>query len=133
MTRLPERIQKLIESVDFEKKEAYIYLKNGVTLFMKGEIKAVKAGVLISDIGEETIISWNSIAGFKILKKVIPKEKKEVKSTGGLIVTGPKDRESLEKLVAKVKEDTANVEEDVVDSEALGMERVEAREGYDDR
>jgi len=133
MTRLPERIQKLIESVDFEKKEAYIYLKNGVTLFMKGEIKAVKAGVLISDIGEETIISWNSIAGFKILKKVIPKEKKEVKSTGGLIVTGPKDRESLEKLAAKVKEDTANVEEDVVDTEALGMERAEAREGYDDR
>ncbi len=103
------KIRDLIESVDFEKKEAYIYLKNGLVLFMKGEIEAVKAGVLISDIGEESIISWSSIAGFKILKKVIPREG----------------------IALESKENTENVGE--IDSEELGMEKAEAREGYDDR
>ena len=77
MTNLPKVIQELIDSVDFERKECYVYLKNGLCLFLKGNIKAIKAGIRVKDLREETIIAWNSISGFTMLHEVLPREKED--------------------------------------------------------
>lgn len=99
-------IQKLINSVDFERKEAYLYLKNGLVLFLKGHFECTNVGLLVQDMGEVSIFEYNHIAGFKILKKTVPAEE-----------------------VAE-EEDDDDVEIDLTE---VGAQREAEMDGYNDR
>jgi len=103
-----EKMKELINSVNFERKECYLYLKNGLTLFLKGAVRCTDVGVEVKDIRERSIFRYSAIAGFKVLTETIPKEK-------------------------KIEFDEEDAEASEVDLEEMGAQAEAEREGYDDR
>ena len=78
------KMSKMIAEIsNLERPECYVYLKSGVSLWLKGKMKLFSEYFMVKDIREVTIVRYSEIAGFRILNEVIPKEENDVEENKG--------------------------------------------------